>query len=193
MKEPYHTPANPSAAMNSSAIPLHRSSFFVGLLVASMLALAACDSNGGGNTDAVVGVYEFTRFQFDPNSSAFTTIDMLNELEAAEIEFFSDGTYSLRYRFEGGESSRILRGNFARDGQDVRLSGEDNDAGQYQAVLLPRRFELRIEDGDQVNGLTADFSHAFPAAALRDYRPEEYEGVSGEVNGEVQLTLERRF
>lgn len=179
--------------MNFTAIPLHRTSFLlIGLLAASMLTFAACDSNGGGNTDAVVGVYEFTRFQFGPSSSAFTTINMLNELEAAEIEFFNDGTYSFRYRFEG-ENSRSLRGSFSRDGQNIRLSGEDNDAAQYRTVLLPRRFELRIEDGDQVNRLRADFSHAFPAAALREYRPDEYEGVNGEVDGEVQLTLERRF
>lgn len=175
-----------------TATPLHRPSLLIGLLVAGMLTLTACDSNGGGSTDAVVGVYEFTQFQFRPTSSAFSTIDVRDTLQAAQIEFFSDGTYSFRYRFEGEESSRNLRGNFSRSGQNVRINGEENDASRYQSVLLPRSFTLRIADGDQVDQLTADFSETFSGATLRNYNPDEYEGVSS-VSGNIRLALERTF
>lgn len=178
--------------MNTATSP-RRTSLLLGLLVAGLLALPACDSNGGGSTDAVVGVYEFTRFQFAPNSSAFNTINVLDTLQAAQIEFFSDGSYSFRYRFDGNQSSRILRGSFSRSGQNISISGEDGDAARYQAVLLPRTFTLRIEDGEQVNRLRAEFRHAFSGATLRGYRPDTYEGINGDIEGEVQLTLERTF
>ncbi len=159
------------------------------LCAAGLLTMAACDS-GGDPPDEVVGVFDFTQLRFDPAPDFAPAINVLDTLEAAQIEFFSDGEFSFRYEFVEG-SPKSVQGTYSREGDAIVLDGEEGDDELFRAVLLPASFRLDIQGGEEISQLTAAIETEFSGGALSEFNPE-YEGISS-VEGETLVTLERSF
>lgn len=148
---------------------LLRNVFFAAVLV---VGLAACDSNGGDDDEAVVeGEYQFTELRFDVSSDAVQDAEVLDSLVASEtyIRFFADGNVILPYEFADGSSSGVFNGTYSSSGGQVTI----NFTGTPSRLLMPSQITLDVGDGatmlsaeEELNLNLSNFSASYPSTSL---------------------------
>lgn len=117
------------------------------LLALLFLIPVACDSNNmEDGISSLAGEYDFTEFQFIPDSNLLEPVNLLDTLvvTSTQLQIFSAGRFTLLYEFRGG-SSKFVGGDAHRTDRGVRLSGAREDEEIFSDLLLPIEFELRSE------------------------------------------------
>ncbi len=100
-----------------------------------------------GDPAEVVGTYQIRQFEFEPAASSLETIDVLEYLkqDASSLELTSSQDFVLKYRTQNGQNA-TLTGSYSLNSKKVELSGQREDASQYQDILLDRTFYLHRQD-----------------------------------------------
>ncbi len=159
--------------------------FFPGLFLT-----AGCDtgdSDDGTDPDEVAGIYLFTEYHFVPDGAGFSTINVLDTLDAGftELLLTSDGDFQLRYRFVDGGIFHA-DGSFTVRPSRVTLTGDPEDAADFERLLLDRTFTLRRDEA-QPDILQADIRKRINPSAFSD----RYAGVE-QMDGVLHLKIERQ-
>ncbi len=167
----------------STLAVLRRSVLGSALLLLSLFAFAACDSNGDDDdvdVEDLDGRYTFSTFEFRPANPNLPTANILSQVNASST-FLNvigrRGTFDLEYKVPGDNIRRLIGGEIDVDGGEVRLSfsGDDNP----EELLLPGTLRLNIENGGAMLSVERERSGV---------NLEEYEDRLGIPEGERQYT-----
>jgi hypothetical protein len=169
------------------------SSALLGLLLGLAVILIGCDGSGEGPPPSdLEGTYVFTRFEFTVQGvDNFDVLaDTLTTSEnSPRIEFFGgNATANLVYRLEGSSGSSFLAGRFST-GQD-RVTIDYSDASQQDRfqLLLPSVVRFRLLEDNTI----LEASQVVQDVDLHAYSEDRYGGLTQNVNGTLQLRLERQ-
>jgi len=169
------------------------SSALVGTLLCLVISVVGCDGGGEGPPPSdLEGTYVFTRFEltvqgvddFDLLADTLTTSE-----NSPRIEFFGgNATANLVYRLEGSSGSSFLAGRFSTGQNRVTVDYSGASEEDRFQLLLPPVVRFRLMEDNAI--LTAD--QEVQDVNLRAYSEDRYGGLTQNVNGTLQLRLERQ-
>ena len=176
--------------MRQSVTPL---STFLSILLGLVIVVMGCDGGGEGPPPSdLEGTYVFTRFEFTVrgvDNFNLMTDTLTTSENSPRIEFFGgNATANLVYRLEGSSGSSFLAGRF-NTGQDrvtIDFSGA-SEQDRFQ-LLLPSVVRFRLLEDNTI----LEASQAVQDVDLRAYSEDRYGGLTQNVNGTLQLRLERQ-
>ncbi len=171
--------------------PLRLSFLSVGVLAIG-LALAACDSDGGGPPPSdLEGTYVFNRFELTVRG--VDNFDLLADTlvtasNTPRMEFFGgNATANLIFRVEGSPGSSLLSGRFTTSRDRVTVDFSNATEEDRFQLLLPQ--VVRFQTQNNSRRLVAD--QEVRGVDLRRYSEGRYGGLTQNVNGTLRLELER--
>jgi len=169
------------------------SSALLGILFGLAIFITGCDGGGEGPPPSdLEGTYVFTRYELTVRG--VDNFDLLADTlvvsgNSPRIEFFGgNATANLVYRLEGSSGSSFLAGRF-NTGQDrvtIDYSGA-SEQDRFQ-LLLPAVVRFRLLEDNAI----LEASQAVQDVNLRAYSEDRYGGLTQNVNGTLQLRLERQ-
>jgi len=183
---------NRACSAHAALLPTALARWSALALLALGLPLVACDSNGGGPAESdLEGTFVFTRIEF--TVAGVNNFDVLADTLVAtdtspRMEFFSgNATANLVFRLEGNPGTSFLPGQFRTDDGRVTVDFSGASAEDRFQLLLPPVVQFELSN----NGTVLQADQEYRDVNLREYAPERYAGLTQNVNGTLQLRLER--
>lgn len=166
---------------------------FLSILLGLVVFVAGCDGGGEGPPPSdLEGTYVFTRFEFTVQGvDNFNILSdtLMTSANSPRVEFFGgNATANLVYRLEGSSGSSFLPGRF-NTGQNrvtVDFSGASEE-DRFQ-LLLPTVVRFRLLEDNTI----LEASQRVEDVNLRAYSQSRYGGLTQNVNGTLELRLERQ-